>query len=315
MTSSNKYCDDILAKLYSVDSKTSMEIGYETRGHNCIKDTDKTKATKEKASLLYGEITPDGLRVLLDEKHCNISRGQKVFDLGMGTAKVAIQIFLDHPELSEVVGVELSDSRYSIAEASALQLVRMYSTYTIKKYLLGKHLIITNNVTGCILRLSCDNLFNELNYTEADIIVFDTDIPKTEMLRLGVHFSKLKKTCKVISFNNFQEDPWDLYFPYFKQMDINRNNADVFRTSWSAKGWKFFIWETQIIDVNWDKYFEEIKEQVEVQAITSNNNNNNNNNKKVEQYNHPSYYKNDEFDEFYSKFDKGILQTMASYVF
>jgi hypothetical protein len=48
-----------------------------------------------------------------------------LFDLGMGTGKVAIQAFLQFRNLQYVYGVELSAGRYAMAEAAVIRLAIM----------------------------------------------------------------------------------------------------------------------------------------------------------------------------------------------
>ncbi len=255
-----KHANYLLSQLYP----KLIETGHQTAGHLCIKESDKKIADKKKASLLYGEIAPDGMRKLLDDNHACVKKATKVFDLGMGVAKVALQALLENPNLQEVVGVELSESRYKIAETAVIKLVDICPTYTIVQYIQDKMLKIKNKVTGCTLTISCDDLFNETRYTEAEIIIFDTDIPESEMARLGRHFSELKKGTKVISYNNFEK--WDILFPYFRQMDVNKTDDDTFVTSWAYKnGHKFYVWEKVDMNINWEEYFADYLELIELE--------------------------------------------------
>lgn len=50
-------------------------------------------------------------------KHLNAAKASTVFDLGMGTGKVAMQVFLQFPNLIRVYGVELSRARFALGEA------------------------------------------------------------------------------------------------------------------------------------------------------------------------------------------------------
>lgn len=50
-------------------------------------------------------------------KHLNAAKASTVFDLGMGTGKVAMQVFLQFPNLTRVYGVELSRARFALGEA------------------------------------------------------------------------------------------------------------------------------------------------------------------------------------------------------
>jgi len=51
---------------------------------------------------------------MLDEDHLDAASARVLFDLGMGCGRLCMQAFLQYPNLSEVVGVELSGSRASV---------------------------------------------------------------------------------------------------------------------------------------------------------------------------------------------------------
>lgn len=50
-------------------------------------------------------------------RHLNAAKAETVYDLGMGTGKVAMQVFLQFPNLSRVYGIELSQARFELGEA------------------------------------------------------------------------------------------------------------------------------------------------------------------------------------------------------
>ena len=80
---------------------------------------------QQKGSLLYGELLPRGVNKALDSVHLNGRKAKVLYDLGMGTGKVAIQAFLQFRNLRYVYGVELSHGRYLMAEAAAIRLAMM----------------------------------------------------------------------------------------------------------------------------------------------------------------------------------------------
>ena len=65
-----------------------------------------------KGSLMYGELAPAGARCVGDALLLASKDGGKVVDVGMGAGKVALQWFLEHQNLSTVVGVEKVESRF-----------------------------------------------------------------------------------------------------------------------------------------------------------------------------------------------------------
>lgn len=247
--------DKLLSHIYP--NELFIEIGHDTVGHRCINSIDKMNAIKQNASLLYGEISPSGVRKLLDKDHADIKNANYVFDLGMGIGKIVYQIFIEYSHLKEVVGVELSNSRFMVAEKVGLKLIKLSKIYVKEQHVEGKILQIRNNKTKTLLTIKCDNLFNEPQYTMADIVFFNTEIPDTEMQHLGNHYAHLKKGTKVISYNNFHFHKWNGIFPYFKQIDINKLEEDIFSTSWNKLGHKLFIWEK--CDFNIEQYLKNTK--------------------------------------------------------
>jgi len=128
------YCEEISldyakaqSTIHRVYGNKIQETGHRTEGHTCVSEEDKAMARTTKGSLLYGELLPRGVNRALDSKHLDACRPNchSLLDLGMGTGKVVMQVFLQCPNLTFVYGVELSLERYRKAEAAALRLVEM----------------------------------------------------------------------------------------------------------------------------------------------------------------------------------------------
>ena len=100
----------------------TQETGHKTLGHVCVTDDDRRRATEDRGSLLYGELLPRGVHKALDARHLDAARASSVYDLGCGTGKVALQAFLQFPNLKRVYGVELSLARFHVAERALLAL-------------------------------------------------------------------------------------------------------------------------------------------------------------------------------------------------
>lgn len=118
---------DVLCKAYGEEAVA--QEGYHTDGHHVLKEEDVACAFKAESTLLYGELLPSGCseawQALSLLGHGNddgpgegdgkktTAPGKKLFELGMGTGKVALQAFLECPSLQSVVGVELAPSRFA----------------------------------------------------------------------------------------------------------------------------------------------------------------------------------------------------------
>lgn len=74
-------------------------------------ELDNAEAVKTKSSLAFGEVLPIGVDLALDASHLDARAASVFYDLGSGNGKFAIQAFLQFPNLTRVVGVELTFSR------------------------------------------------------------------------------------------------------------------------------------------------------------------------------------------------------------
>jgi hypothetical protein len=126
------YCEEITieyaraqATLHKVYGGKIQETGHRTEGHVCVLEEDREVAKSTKGSLLYGELLPRGVNRALDSRHLDATRQSThtLLDMGMGTGKVVMQVFLQCLNLTDVYGVELSPARYRLAEAAALRMV------------------------------------------------------------------------------------------------------------------------------------------------------------------------------------------------
>ncbi|MFN3504015.1 MAG: hypothetical protein ACK4ZJ_17330, partial [Allorhizobium sp.] len=71
--------------------KLTKQLGHRTDGHQCITIRDREEALAAHSSLLYGEVLPAGVDKLLDEHHLDAADASVLYDLGMGTGKLALQ--------------------------------------------------------------------------------------------------------------------------------------------------------------------------------------------------------------------------------
>ena len=80
---------------------------------------DQATAAEHQASLLYGELTESGGAQMLSEKYCDVQSATILYELGMGTGRLALQAFASYSWLQKVVGVELSRQRFLVAAGGA----------------------------------------------------------------------------------------------------------------------------------------------------------------------------------------------------
>jgi len=125
-------------------------IGNQLKGH--MVECNRRTAT---ASLAYGEMLPCGVAKALhrlgvlpapsraslptkspemgdqcttghEHLECSVSQGGPFLELGMGIGMVALQIFLQCPDVTHVIGIELSQSRFDIGRAALHRLVERH---------------------------------------------------------------------------------------------------------------------------------------------------------------------------------------------
>ncbi|MDR3741757.1 MAG: hypothetical protein P4L40_22285, partial [Terracidiphilus sp.] len=68
---------------------------------------------------------PAGITKLLSVDYLSAGTGSVLFDLGMGVGKFVLQAFVQYPNLKYIVGIELAESRFNVAEQALLRLVAL----------------------------------------------------------------------------------------------------------------------------------------------------------------------------------------------
>lgn len=215
-----------------------IERGHNTTGHKCVNKNDKKIAKEENASILYGEILPEGLEKALDDDHLSVKNAVTVCDLGSGLGKNILRIWLKYKHIMRATGVELSKQRYLLGEKAILRLLEKYKEFTRIEYKSGRLIKIADS-KGRIFSLKCENLFTCSQIYMADIIICNTDFPKKLINPLTKFLEKSKKKCKIMSYLKLASSG------KLQQMKINKSKNDVFLASWNkvSKGHHFYLWE------------------------------------------------------------------------
>lgn len=220
-----------------------QETGHKTSGHLCVTEEDRSMARDAKGSLLYGELLPRGVNKALSPKHLRATHARVVFDLGMGTGKVAMQSFLQFPNLQRAFGVELSLARFKIAEKACFNLLRLHpDLYTLVSHTEGKFLQLRSVQGNGMLQLQWGNMLHVTDLHEADIVFLETDVSQDVYHSLCLLLLQMKDGGRILSYLDIRKI-WDVGpFP-FHQLEVNRSLADRFPTSWSVhRGHHFYIW-------------------------------------------------------------------------
>lgn len=239
------FTQSVLFKIYG---SCIQETGHKTLGHLSLTEYDKFIAKSQKGSLLYGELLPRGVNKALDVHHLDASKARILFDMGMGTGKVAIQAFLQYRNLEYVFGVELSVGRYQLAETAALRMVQLLGRDSFHVDVVhGEQITVTELLReslegGRTLRLKCGDMLDVLDLYSADIVMMETDIPPHLQFDVCTLLQKqMHEGARILSYHDLFKI-WPLPSYPFKQFDINCNLTDRFPTSWSVqRGHHFFL--------------------------------------------------------------------------
>lgn len=242
------FSQSVLFKLFS---NSLQETGHLTKGHVCLTDGDKAAAQQMKISLLYGELLPRGANKAFGSKRLEAHRAASLYDLGMGTGKIIIQAFLQFKNLRYIFGVELSQGRYKLAEEAALRLVQLLGAANYNVQLnAGRSIIVTEALqdnSGAfyerVMHLQCGNMFDIQSLDTVDVVMMETDIPFDLYPQLQRLLASVKDGARVLSYLDLRR-VWGDHGPLpYKQLEVNRNLADRYPTSWSVqRGHHFYLW-------------------------------------------------------------------------
>ena len=112
----------LLPSLYGLSGE---EHGHRTVGHSCVSREEMAAAAQNHHDLLYGEVLPVGATKLFDQEHLALADARSLCDLGSGLGKLALQAFLQFPNLRRVFGCELSASRFRKSRGAVQQLKKL----------------------------------------------------------------------------------------------------------------------------------------------------------------------------------------------
>lgn len=213
-----------------------------TTGHQVTTQEEKEKLGKD---LLYGEMLPDGLSKAISDKRLKLSDAKLVLELGMGTGKLAMQVFAQAPTVQRIVGVELAPSRYRIGAEALRRLAEL--PHGNCKLIEDTELtcIAEENGTGRILEFRCGDMFAIHNdIANADAILMEVAFSDNLIMPTCKLMHELKDGCRILIFYRLEEiwmDDGDC--PCQPLVDTS-GVWDWYSTSWSPNyGHPFFCYE------------------------------------------------------------------------
>lgn len=243
---------EVLAEAYGED--VIDETGLETMGHS-LEDCMVNPNTH---NLTYGELLTAGVSKALGADRLDLRNpNTKVaLELGMGTGKVALQCFLECPNLERVIGIELVPGRYMQAENALFRLANSgrYQLDSQTQRLKEKCTVLSRNMSRCAilsegsrkLEIYCGDMMSlpvEV-VAAADVIFAQVVLPPEAQTILQGLLSHAKNGCRAFLYNDLMSS-WQREKPsHFHRMKANMTvgeYSDVYATSWLPRGRKFFI--------------------------------------------------------------------------
>ena len=170
------------------------------------------KKCEQKASLVYGELHPEGVSKLLSRECADASCADTLLDLGAGKGRLILQAFLTFPNLKKAIGVEFSPSRFKSAVEAMMLMATLNPhlfVYTCVRYSSGVEIaqLETRDTSKRVMQMRLDDLFNYADIGSADIIICETDIPIQRRTELSSKLTKLKLGARLILYHSLYTLP------------------------------------------------------------------------------------------------------------
>mmetsp|Transcript_42146 Transcript_42146/g.97590 ORF Transcript_42146/g.97590 Transcript_42146/m.97590 type:complete len:350 (-) Transcript_42146:97-1146(-) len=239
---------EVLSALRQAFGDKVGETGYEISAAKCCSEAEKQEARERGSSLLYGELLPDGIsKALLPDRLGAALAGAGCFllELGMGSGKVALQVFLQCRNVSHVMGIELVPSRFAIAEAALLRLASACPhAFRTLRHTPGELLSLEEATSGRKVEFHCADFFAlGLDLSErSDIIFFAVNVPCKLFPQLCHRLARAKEGCRLFTYHALDAIWWINEPCPFQQCEANAAESDTFSTSWSPQGYRFYVY-------------------------------------------------------------------------
>ena len=146
------------------------------------------KYSKDKIQLTYGEILPESLNEII--KSLNLQENDVFYDLGAGTGKVALQVFLTTP-IKKSYGIEAFEPRHLIAKKIYQQIEKKYHNFF-------NYDTALNSINNNFLKHDLQNA----TVIFTDSLCFSDDTMK----QLEHKFKKIPKLKNVVSLRKINSD-------------------------------------------------------------------------------------------------------------
>lgn len=208
-----------------------------------VASADQQLADARRASLRYGEVSMWGATKLLSGAYCDVERATVLYDLGMGTGRLALQAFATCPWLRRVVGVELSHDRYQLAARGVRAFGRTHGLRLVEDVDgPDARIAIVDEASGATprhLEFRQGDLFDVplTELREAQIVVLLTHIPQADRLNALVRALTPGTRLATNDALTIAAGP----DACVTELPPDRPSADGFATSFSPS-YHYFVW-------------------------------------------------------------------------
>lgn len=172
------------------------------------------------------------------------SGNARVLELGMGSGKVALQIFGQCPGVRSVVGVEIVHSRYVIGEVALQRLAAARPTqFRVAAHVPGERILLEEH-GGRSIEFRCGCIFGmeDEQFSLSDAVFLAVNFPSHMFPKLCHRLASVKDGCRLFTYHPLYGIWWtEAPCPFF-QSEINVPETDMFATSWSPQGFRFYVY-------------------------------------------------------------------------
>mmetsp|Transcript_5935 Transcript_5935/g.14374 ORF Transcript_5935/g.14374 Transcript_5935/m.14374 type:complete len:260 (-) Transcript_5935:369-1148(-) len=192
-------------------------------------------------SLLYGEILPEGIAKALDL--LGAEHATSLLDVGSGRGTLAFFTYLCYPQITNITGVEISDSRFNLCVKAMKRIPCAEVTKNHVSIKLTPEAGKTRKLT--FYRQNIMKMLDHVEVLSPDIVIFDVEINFGDRTLIGF-LKALKPGCCVLSYEDLSAwwakslgaDESIGAFP-FTQFGV----GNTYQTSWAPNaGYKFMAW-------------------------------------------------------------------------
>ena len=189
---------------------------------------------------------------MMDEKHLNAANANVLVDLGMGLGKLALQCFLEYPNLNTVIGLEFCQTRSNTAfralnrfaerTPSRLKWVLLEEGSSLK-LIESPHRTMTRSVSRSIpsgrrLEFQQGDLFAFPHVAKADIVICETKIRSERYEEFRHKLNQMKIGARLLTYEHLETVYRGVIFPF-----ETFASGERYLTSWATcDGHSFFLY-------------------------------------------------------------------------